>query len=451
MSLARNIAITFTARLAVMALALVSSVVLARMLGPEGRGLFALVLLLPEWARSFGLLGFEQANAVYAGLEADRRRALVWQSVALAGAVGSVVGLGAACFFVFGGPGTKALIHGPLWLYVLPLCTLPGRLVVEYWSAILRGMNHIVLLNVVDVGTKLFSLALVVVFVVGLQLQVIGAVWADTIVSLAGVLLLAALLKSVGVWGRPIFDRSLWRRTARFAIPAHCGSIAAYLNYRIDELFVAAMLPPEQLGLYVIAVALVERLWILPGAIGNALLPHLANSPKRDAALSAVISRHVILLTGAACLLLFCLADVIVRAMYSSAFAEAAGPLRWLLPGVFSLSVGKVLVAELLAQEKPRYTVWASSIAAIVNVIGNLLLVPRMGISGAALTSSISYSLLSFMLIRYYLRETRMSWTVLLPCPNDIVTYAALCHAASSGILRRLQYARQFKGRSAEV
>src|SRR2546425_6743392 len=61
---------------------------LARLLGPEGRGTIALVFLLPELANTLGRLGFDHANAVFAGLDPTGRRALVWQSVAIAGVAG---------------------------------------------------------------------------------------------------------------------------------------------------------------------------------------------------------------------------------------------------------------------------------------------------------------------------------------------------------------------------
>src|SRR5512134_2828585 len=91
MSLATNIAATLCAKLILILIALVSSVVLARFLGPEGRGLFALVLLIPSLVRTFALLGYEEANSVYAGLEGQGRRCLVWHSVVVAGSVGGVV------------------------------------------------------------------------------------------------------------------------------------------------------------------------------------------------------------------------------------------------------------------------------------------------------------------------------------------------------------------------
>ena len=155
--------------------------------------------------------------------------------------------------------------------------------------------------------------------------------------------------------------------------------MAAYLNYRVDELIIAALLPPEQLGFYVIAVGLVERLWILPGSVANALLPHLTMSREHDPALPAVIARHVIIWTGAACLLIFALADLVVQVLYSSAFAPTIAPVRWLLPGIFTLSIGRVLVAELLAREKSRYLLWASGVAASVEHSGQPCVGARYG------------------------------------------------------------------------
>ena len=82
------------------------------------------------------------------------------------------------------------------------------------------------------------------------------------------------------------------------------------------------------------------------------------------------------------------------------------GTLTLASAGIFTLSIGRVLVAELLARERPRYIVWASSAAVVANVIGNLLLVPRMGISGASLASSVSYSIMSGVVTWYYRRVT---------------------------------------------
>jgi O-antigen/teichoic acid export membrane protein len=425
MKLHWNILSTLASRIAMMCVALASSMVLARVLGPQGRGLFALILVLPEMLRSFGLFGFEQSNAVYAGLFPDGRKALVWQSLLTAFVIGCAFAVGGVVYLLRGAPGFPNLLKGPLWLYLLTFATLPFGLLSDYWGAILRGMNRIHLLNILEISIKVGMLLLLCAALFIFHAGVTGAVWANFLGYLLGVVLLLVFLLRAGILAAPTLDFPLWKKSAGFAIPAHAGTIAAYLNYRVDEILVASMLPVAQLGFYSIAVGMVERIWIVPGAVATALLPHLTNSRERDPKTAAIIARHVMLWVGAGCLLLFVAAGWIVRFLYTNEFAPAVAPLRWLLPGIFTLSIGKVLVAELLAQEKPRYTIYASTLAAIANVLANVLLIPRMGISGASLASSISYTLLSAVLIWYYLRETGVGWTELIPRPQDIRVYFA--------------------------
>lgn len=106
------------------------------------------------------------------------------------------------------------------------------------------------------------------------------------------------LLRHVGIWGSPAFDWALFKRTGRLALPAYSGNVLSWLNYKVDQFIIAALLPSEQLGFYVIAVGLVEWIWILPSSVGNALLPHLTNSPEHAPSLSGVIARHVMGLGG---------------------------------------------------------------------------------------------------------------------------------------------------------
>ncbi len=436
MNLRHNIFLTVSARTVLLVLSLVSSVLMARYLGAEGRGVFALVLLLPELGRIFGLLGVDEAIAVYAGLEPGKRQSLVWQSVVVAGIVGTAISLAGIGFLVLGAPGFPTLLQGPLWLYVIPFIVLPAAMVIEYWQSILRGMNRIVAHNVVDVGRRLVTFGVLVGLVAGLGLGVVGAVVANIAVTVVSAILMAFLLWHLGLWSTPVFDRCTWRRTVAFALPAYGGNIAAYLNYRIDEFIIAALLPAEQLGFYVIAVGLVERLWLLPGSVSAVLLPHLTNSQERDPSVSAAIARHMLILIGSGCLCLFLFADFVIEGLYSSGFSAVAAPLRWLLPGILALSVARVVLPEVIAREKPHYPSIASGIACVINIGGNLILVPVMGISGAALASTISYLLLSVMWISYFLRVTKLPWTAMIPRGKDFAIYVDLWERIGSRCYR---------------
>lgn len=429
MTLGSNILTTLAARIGTLGLALVSSIILTRWLGPDGRGVFTLVLLLPGLVTSLGMLGFDQANTVYAGLKPEKRSALFWHSVLIAFGAGTPLAMAAIAFVAAGAPGFGQVARDSLWLYALPLSIIPIRLLVEHASAILRGMNRIVLLGAVEIATRIGVIVLMGIFVVALGLGVGGAVWMEVAAGAGSAALMLGLLARAGVVGRPVFDPTLWRQTWRFAVPVYAAALMTFLNYRVDQFMVAAMLPPEQLGFYALAVELTERLWIITGAVATALLPHLTNSPQRETALVATICRHVLLWTGAAAVLLFIVSDLLITTLYSSAFAPAGTAVRWLLPGVLVLTMGKVLIAELAARERVGFTAWLAAGAAVVNIGANAVLIPAMGIAGAALASLLSYSMVSAVVTRRYLRETGLPWTVLLPSWRDVVAYRALWRA----------------------
>jgi O-antigen/teichoic acid export membrane protein len=234
MNLVSNIVTTLFARVGVLMCALISSIVLARMLGPEGRGLFALILLLPEIAMTFGLLGFDHANVVYAGLEPESRRVLVWHSAALAAVLGIALALAMMGYIAIGAPGIPALAQGPRSLFLLALSLIPVAILLNYWFAILRGMNRIFLTNAVEIGSKVTSVLILIVMLLWLQLGVAGAVVTNFVMELGALVLAVVLLKHVGVFGKPSLDWSLWKRTARFALPSYCATVLAYMNYRVD-------------------------------------------------------------------------------------------------------------------------------------------------------------------------------------------------------------------------
>lgn len=438
MNLARNIATTLVSRVFVMGMMLVSSMVVARTLGPEDRGLFALILLLPELGKVFCILGFEQANAVYAGLQPDGRRALVWHSAATALCAGGVTALLGVAYVLSGAPGLQGKLHGPLWLYAVALGTIPLRLLMEYWLAILRGMNEIVRLNVVEVGMKVVSLGLVCVVLVGFQGGVAGAVCVDAVSLACTVVILAVVLYRTGALGWPTWETALWKRSAGFAIPAHVAGITTYLNYRVDQLVIAVLLPEKQLALYSIAVEIAERIWIVPGAISAALLPHLTNVRQDSRELTSVVTRHAILWTGAGCLAVGAIAGFAVQLLYSSEYLGSVAPLRWLLPGIFTLAIGKVVLAELASRERIRFTVWLMFLVSGVNLALNFVLIPWCGLVGASLASTTSYTLLAAVVIWIYLRETGVAWTSLVPRWSDVQVYGSMLRAARRRLTSRI-------------
>ncbi len=185
-----------------------------------------------------------------------------------------------------------------------------------------------------------------------------------------------------------------YRDLFRFGLPLYPGSLTQHFSVRLDVYLIAAILPDPAapLGYYSMAVTMAQLVSFLPSAVSSLFFPHVAGSTREDAdRLVPMLSRVTFLLTAGMAVLLLPAAIVFIRLLLP-AFEESIAPLAVLLPGVVALSLTEVLSSYVAGVGS---TGWTSNVkigSLVINVVANLILIPRFGIVGAAAASLISYS-----------------------------------------------------------
>ncbi len=107
--------------------------------------------------------------------------------------------------------------------------------------------------------------------------------------------------------------------------------------------------------------------------------------------------------------------------LFSSRFLPAVNPLRILLPGAAAMGISRVLANDIAGRGKPLLNSYVAGGTLALNLSLNLLWIPRLGIAGAALASTVSYTATLVIRLTIYRRLSGNSWqTVLLPRPGDI-------------------------------
>ena len=179
-------------------------------------------------------------------------------------------------------------------------------------------------------------------------------------------------------------------------------------------------------GYYSVAVALAEALWLFSGAVGVVIIARTPGLSAEEANKSTpVICRNTLFLTLAAGVTLFFLGKYIISLFFGAAFLLAVLPLWILLPGVAALSICKVLSNEIIGRGKPMINTVAAGVSLAVNIPLNLLLIPEMGISGAALASTISYTAATIIVLIAFLRISNNSlFDTIVIKPKDLRIYA---------------------------
>jgi O-antigen/teichoic acid export membrane protein len=322
------------------------------------------------------------------------------------------------------------------WPWVLiALFTVPLSLLTSYFGFTLLGQKRIRAYNVIQLAPSPLNLVLLAV-VLWFNGGVFGVVLVSAITTgFAAVLSFMLVLRETRItWS---FHPRLFINSVRFGMQGHLSNIIQFLNYRLDMLMVASFMDVAFVGYYSIAVAMAETLWLVPGTVGTVIFARTIGLSSEEANKTTPrICRNTLLITLLGALALFVLSRYIILLLYGSDYLPAVRPLWILLPGIVSLSIGKVLCNEITARGKPIINTISTGVSLAVNAALNLLLIPRWGIAGAAFASTVSYTVTAIVTLVAFTRISGNSWfDTIVVKREDLKAYTSLAASARSRIL----------------
>jgi O-antigen/teichoic acid export membrane protein len=225
-----------------------------------------------------------------------------------------------------------------------------------------------------------------------------------------------ALLRDVfgSSWRRISGDGNL-RAGFLAGLRGQIGNVAAFFNYRLDVFIVNYFLNPAQVGLYAIGVVTSEALWQIPAAAATALFPRTARTIREGASeFTCLILRQVFFISCVSGAVLALISPIAVPLVFGARFKPSVAVIWWILPGTIAMSLAKVASSDLAARYKTGYSSSFGVVAFMVTVVLDFLLIPRMGIRGAALASSVAYTVNGVLLLLAIRRELKVGWSELL-------------------------------------
>jgi O-antigen/teichoic acid export membrane protein len=405
----RNVATTFFTQVLALLFAVANTALVVRVLGPGGKGMLDLALLVPP---ILGLLlggGIGLANMYFIGSGRMKLPELVSNSVTYA-LLATLLGVVIVAILFLTGTMARIVPGVPRWMILLALAGLPVSIAYGYFSSILHGMNRIATLNVATTCMSGTTMIFTIVLVVILHLNLAGAILGSLSGSLTALILVLVLLRREGAVYRPRWQQPVMRDTISFGLRGHVGNILQFMNYRLDVFLVNYYAGAAQVGIYGISARLAELLWYLPQAVSFAILPKAAASDQRTMhAFTPKAFGYTLCLTALGGLCLLLVGRSLITLVFSRTFSGAYLPMVALLPGVVLLGGGKVLTNEMAGRGYPHYNSINSGFALILTIVFDLILIPRHGIMGAAVASSIAYSTSFFTALFFYLYLRRRS------------------------------------------
>jgi len=372
---------------------------LAWFLAPDGRGSYAVCII---FASLLGILcGFGIDVAVQYYVASNKMSVSDGVSVALSYAIaGSLlaVSLGIILMQTRLSFFTKASQES----FYLALFFIPVSMLTSFFPLLLIGLRQFKWMAIFSVLQSIAQLIGVIILVGIFSLGVNGAL---TAIFLTGLIVIALnfifLRKKYGViltWPsinhvRLIFSYGIRYYFARFS---------NILNFRIGTVILAFFVSCSEIGFFAVATQLMAYVIMIPDVLNDVLLPRIAVDSNGRASLVAQSVRLSGTVCGAIIIILLLISKPLVQILLSPAFLPIV-PLMWILaPGIFVRSISKITIPYFNGTNHPGI----SSIAVVLGVATNLVLLavllPLMGLPGAAWAMTLGYFVSSFVLIKKF-------------------------------------------------
>ncbi|MCX7618943.1 hypothetical protein [Tepidiforma sp.] len=308
---------------------------------------------------------------------------------------GGVLGGGLGLLAIAGGLVAGSWFAGEARQEALAVGTACAAVVVNSVVAgVFLGREAFVRYNLALVFPPLFALAAIAAafFVFG-QRTPSAALWAYAAGWWGAIAVLLLSGGASGLWGARL-EAAMAAAIGRFALLAGVASGISYLNYRADLFVVRHFEGEEGVAVYSLAVYLAESVWQVSGSLALATYARVGSLSRPEAAaLTARVMRHTVVLLGVICGGLFA-ASWTIEAVVFPKYDGMASALRFILPGVLLYGLAQSFSGFYTYQ---RGLPWVSAVVAgaglALDMAFAFMLVPRMGVDGAALASALAYSL----------------------------------------------------------
>ena len=373
------------------------SVIVARALGPNGRGEYAALIAWFGISCIVGQMGQPAALCFYVAKDPRRARDYVATSRAMMLATGTLAFMAGLLLAPVLSRGNPGIADDYRIAFGISIVTYVG---IAYTYSL--QPHHLLRWNVVRTIQPVLGLLILCIL------------WFLKLLTLnTTLLILAATLTLQLGWGYWYCRRnalapghariSLLHPLAAYGIAQIAAQTPATLNAQLDQLVLSQTVTPADLGRYAIAVSLTSLPIPLVAAIGNVAFPRLAAQQVVTDA-TRRLQRYAIVASAAiAAAMLVPLAVVaywLIPALFGAGYGGAV-PLLWILtPGAIFLACGQVVGDLLRGRNCPTVVAWAQGLAAIFTVVLLIALLPIIGVYGAAVASTFAYGVALAAMLR---------------------------------------------------
>jgi O-antigen/teichoic acid export membrane protein len=415
--LVRTALFSYGFTIATLVLNLVGGIIIARQLGPSGRGALAAIITVTQlaaWAGGMGAnqaIAFRQAQHPKEGAVLLATWSVIMSPLAIlttAGAIGIIPTLFAA------------QSHTTVVMAELFALTIGLSMVLDMLCGFILGDHHFILYNAVR-SIQLGGVTLIYVSLALLNvLTVRSALVANGFVAI--LLCGGSIIWALRTYGISKPNRWLARETYWYGFRVHPTNLSGLINARLDIAIMPAFLAAASIGLYSVATTIAAIVGTVAGTLVFLVLPAAARRKHDGARVTLGAAYATLAIGGGVALLIAAVAGPGIRIVFGPSFDKATGPLLILLPGYVLLQGASVLSAGISAVNRPFTAAIPQLLGSVVTVVGLLLFLRIGGIVAAACVTTSAYIIVFISSVVLYRKVTKIRWRALLPMNGRLKT-----------------------------
>lgn len=387
--------------------------IVARFLGPDGLGLFSMITMLAGIVALVAGFGVDSAVVKYVAEYKDDPMRL--QALVSSGLITMIIlGMSSsiALFIlsdtlagVFNMPSLSLLLK--IYAFIFPF-SLTYAVIIALFNG-LREMKYYSFINTFQ-GILTFSFILTFLFI---GFGVKGAL-GGTILAVIASMGISAILMRKFVHFTISNYKTYTKKLTSFGSQLMLGDIINNVNYQADALLIGYFLTATDVGYYAVAVSLSRFFWRIPQSIQMIAYPAASEYWANDkiSSLNHMIDKSM---KYSACLLLIVglgtwfFAKEIIVFLFGGSFISSILPFKILLVGTLIFGIVKSIGGTLAAIGRPDLSLKITATGTIASVMLNILLIPRIGIAGAAVATITSFIIITTLSIYFIMKLTEVN------------------------------------------
>ena len=386
---------------------------LAGLLGPYNFGLFSLIMLIPDYSEKLGRLGVDYAAVYWAG----KKKYPIGDIIIHVGITTVLLSLIPIFLFLWKGDlFMRWILHDPstpqVWIWIV-LLSIPFIFFIRSVSMLLLFLEKITAYNNITFLPPFFGLLIGVLGIVLLKTGIIGV-----FIGYSFAYIVAAFIGGIflieHITTKPHLKIDIVKDLVNYGTKVYSSNVMEYLQYRVDMLIVSFFLSPKEVGCYALAVTIAEIMRKIPTVSALIFYPRVSKSSHEEAVLMTTKTcRYITALIAFLSIPFYFFVKVLFVFFLKHNYSSSLILILVLLPGLVGVGISPILRYYFFGSGYPNIATKAMFIGLLSNVVANLLLIPRVGVIGAAISSTFSYILCTVVLSIDFFRLEKVKFSEL--------------------------------------